>query len=148
MDVKEAQDAFYEHLDEGVECPVCNRKAKVYRYSISSSMAQALITIVKSKDEWVHIPSLELAQSKPAAATSRLRHWNLIEEKPLRRGDGGRAGYWKATNLGISFANNQSAVQKYAHIFNNEVITKTGDYIQIEDALDNSFDYNELMEAV
>jgi hypothetical protein len=81
---------------------------------------------------------------------AKLRYWGLIEEEPVRRDDGGRAGWWQITDRGEQFVRGTLKVPKYALIFDGRLLRldETGGYVTITDALGKKFDWTELMTGV
>jgi hypothetical protein len=150
ISLKEARDRLFDLLAEGetVECDCCFQTARVYSRLLDSRMAAGLIAIYRHPAEWVHIPTLanemELG-NQLGGVLAKLRYWGLLEEEKARREDGGRAGYWRITDKGRAFVERRIKVEKYAKIYNNEVLGRTGKDISIDDALGQRFRYDELM---
>ncbi len=131
--------------NEGATCPCCGQFAKIYRRTITSGMARALILFYREggTKEWVHGPTL-LGGAR--ADEAKLRYWNLIEEATGKRDDGGRAGYWRVTRRGERFVNGTLVLPKYALVFNGDLIEfDDEEHVDIIDALGTRFDYAELM---
>jgi hypothetical protein len=78
---------------------------------------------------------------------AKLRYWSLIEEDPAKREDGGRAGWWKVTDLGEAFVRRTIKVPKHALIFNGRLqrLDDSSGYVTVIDALGKKFDWSELM---
>ena len=91
--IGEVRDWLREHVEKGAECPLCHQFAKVYRRTITSAMARALVLIWHEggwgKRLYVHVPSIDPARGGDVA---KLEHWGLIEEERVARPDGGRGG--------------------------------------------------------
>ena len=133
-------------LDGGHPCPCCTQLAKVYRRTIHATMARSLIVMYRrSPTEIVHLPSL--FPRRAAADVPKLRHWGLIEEEAATREDGGRAGYWRVTPTGGAFVRQQLTVPKYAHVYDNRLLSLQGADVSVVDCLGKRFDYRELMNA-
>jgi hypothetical protein len=130
--------------DNGVHCPCCGQFAKVYRRTITSSMARSLILLYRAggTTEWVHGPTI---LGGLRADEGKLRYWGLLQESAERRDDGGRAGYWRVTGKGARFVNGQLKVPAYAFIYDSELQDFDGPRISIRTALGTRFDYDELM---
>lgn len=141
----EAVEWLEERLEEGAECPCCGQYAKVYRNrTISGRMASDLITAYKAvgDGEWFRLPDFDTTHE-----TSKLSHWELIEEKPGLRDDGAKhAGWWRITSRGRQFVLNQIAVPKRAMIYNGELLgLDDAESVTITDVLGTKFNYAELM---
>ena len=133
------------HLREGAKCPACRQTAKVYRRNINSTMARAIIKLYLhgGAHDFVHAPSLP----GDTHEISQLSWWGLVEEERVTRADGGRAGYWKLTELGLRFVTRREGVEQYALIYDGTLIRLEGDIRNIEDCLGARFNYSELMLA-
>lgn len=137
-------------VDEGHTCPLCKQFAKVYRRKINSTQARALIIIHRQcGTDWAYLPSLRMALAPHHSNEEpKLRYWGLLEERPINRGDGGRAGEWRVTELGQRFVKGEVTVQKYARIYNGHCLGFVGERISIREALGDKFNYDELMVGV
>lgn len=131
-------------VDEGVSCPLCTQHVQVYRRKINSGMARSLIAMYRvGALDWVHLPTQIGARSREEG---KLAYWELVEEEKARRPDGGRAGYWRVTPKGESFLRNQMSIPKYARVYNGRCLgLDYSEMVTIKDALNNKFDYAELM---
>jgi hypothetical protein len=133
--------------DEGTTCPLCEQTVKVYRRKITSTMARSLIEMYRAAGkDWAHLPTVISSQR---ADEGKLAYWGLLEEEKVRRPDGGRAGYWRVTDLGELFIQGNLAVPKYARVYNGRCLSLvTTEKVTIKDALGTKFDYAELMAGV
>lgn len=128
----------------GARCPLCEQHAKVYKRTINSGQAQSLIRIHRMVGQgWIHV-SLIGAKSREEG---KLAYWGLLEEQIGSGHHGGRAGYWRLTQLGEQFVKGQAFVAKYALVYNGRCLGFEGGAISIQDALGKDFDYNELMRS-
>lgn len=136
------------HVDDGVRCPACDQMAKVYKRPLHSGVARVLIAMYHDDSDpegWVYIPSLRGIEL--GGDTAKARYWGLIEERPERRDDGGRAGWWRLTNLGRSFVRGTVSIPKYARIYDGRCLGLKGDPVTIRDVLGQKFNYDDLMGA-
>lgn len=139
----QARDWLRQRVDEGAKCPLCQQHAKVYRRKLNSGMARSLILMYRNAGrDWIHIPTQLPARSREEG---KLRYWGLAEEAKVEREDGGRAGWWRVTSMGVQFVLGSLVVPKYAHIYDDRLLRLSGDPITIVDALGEKFDYAELM---
>ena len=129
---------------ETKRCPTCKRTAKVYHRTINSGQARSLITMYNiAGDDWVHLPTQLSARSREEG---KLRYWGLVEEQQTVREDGGRAGYWRLTPLGVKFVRNRVKVPSHVWVYNAECVGVDREHeISIIDALGNDFNYFELI---
>lgn len=133
-----------ERADAGATCPVCEQNVKVYRRKINSGMARSLIQMYRAGGlEFIHVPTAIGARSREEG---KLAYWALVEEEKVRRPDGGRAGYWRVTELGELFILGKVSMPKYARVYNGRVLSLLpAEQVTIKDALGTKFDYHELM---
>ena len=132
---------------DGAKCPVCNRFTKVYKRTITSSMAIFLIKFWnRHKDFEFHQVTKEKDYNF-CGDYGKLAYWGLM--KP--RGDIGESsrysGYWKITDIGLKFVKNELKLRKYCLVYDNRVIAMKGDEISIKSALTNKFNYEEIFSA-
>lgn len=156
--IEEAKQFLRDHFDEGVECPVCKQRVKLYHRQITSSMAYGLIIIhryflANPEDEYVHTPSLAQNQNIPMAIFggdfSKLRFWGLIEPMPGDREDGSwRNGWWGITDKGIKFVKHEILVPSSLAIYNQKPLGLEGEYVSIKDTLGKRFNFDELMSGL
>jgi hypothetical protein len=147
--LKAAKAWLRERVDEGERCPCCTQFAKVYKRTISSSQAYALISMYKTAGyDFVHFPTL-LNKGKRYRANdeTKLQYWELIEEEFAVRPDGGRSGYWRITPKGVEFLMRRITVPKFARVYDNRCLGYLGPEVTIDDALRNRFNYDEMMAA-
>lgn len=145
-EAKEALRAALMH-GEAVECPVCTQLAKIYKRQINAGSARALIVAYRTYGkEYGHVPSLEHI-ARIGGEWAGLARWSLVEELQEKREDGGRAGWWRVTDLGERFVLDTLRVPKYVRIYDNRVLGHEGELVGIRDALGHTFDYTELMNS-
>ena len=130
----------------GAPCPCCTQFTKVYKRKLNSSMARALITMLRREPVgWFHAPPMLSALGGDWA---KMAYWGLIEQSAEPSTTGGKtAGVWRMTDAGRRFARAESAVQKYARLYDGRCLGFDGPSIGVRDALGSKFDYDELMEG-
>lgn len=155
--LNEARQELNRGLDKGVRCQCCGQFAKIYRRKLNSGMARWLIalyqaSIAKPEQPFFHVNSLMkivAAQSQNITYGSsdfgKLRHWEMIEEKPNADVTKKQSGYWKITDDGKAFVRRQRKVQKYVLLYNNNCVGFDGPDISIIDSLGSHFSYSDLM---
>jgi hypothetical protein len=127
----------------GHPCPVCTQLAKVYKRTINAGMARSMIVMWKvAGTDFQHVPTTVGGKSREEG---KLRYWGLVEEELATRADGGRAGYWRLTDLGADFVHGRVRVPKYARVYDERCLNLTGPPVSIKDALGKKFNYAELM---
>ncbi len=106
------------------------------------------VAYVEVGKKWAHITTVHPRLAGNGGDLSKLRHWNLIEEKDERRADGGRAGWWRITDEGEQYLQNKLSVPKYVLIYNGRILGFDGPNVSIMDALGTKFNYQQLMAGV
>lgn len=151
----EAKQMVREGRETGVPCPCCEQFCKVYKRRLSSSMARALIEIVKVQEKspgvkWLHVHKI-LTEQKLGGSNdfALLRHWELVEEKPVdaMRDTGRTSGMWRVKPLGIAFARGLVPATSHIFLYNNRLEGFSDSEITIQEALGKKFNYQELMYA-
>lgn len=143
----DARDWLRQRVDKGEPCPCCTQMVKVYRRKINAGMARSLIAMYAvGQRGWVHLPTQIGARSREEG---KLAYWGLIEERALRRGDGGRAGEWRVTEKGEAFIRGKITVPKYARIFDGRLLNLDySERVTIKEVIGDAFDYNQMMQGV
>jgi hypothetical protein len=147
MTLGEARVLLRELVEEGHACPCCTQFAKVYRRKINATMAATLLKLYRAAGGdtvFVHTPSLP----GDTHEASQLEWWGLIEEEQRIRPDSGRAGWWRLTARGMSFALGGIDVPKYARIYDHRLLQLVGEPVSIHDCLGSRFNYAELMAGI
>lgn len=145
MTLGEARARLRELVEDGHTCPCCSQFAKVYPRRVHSTMARALIALYRrgAADDYIHAPSATKRDAN--AETAKLVYWNLIEQAPGKREDGGRPGWYRLTPFGHDFVRGHATVQRTAHVYDNRVLRRSGPQVTIQDCLGDKFNYAELM---
>jgi hypothetical protein len=142
--LQQAIDYVQQGLDKGVTCPCCNQYCKLYKRALNSGMALWLIELVKKHEhaqDWVDVRTIDLRGGDYA----KLVHWGLTENKSNDDLTKRTSGFWRPTQDGIDFAYKRLQVLSHVMLYNNIVVEFDGDYITIDEALGEKFDYSELM---
>jgi len=158
-----------EGLSDGIVCPCCHQYAREYRRKLNSGMALALIGLVRlwltAQDQaetylgpyhgaWIHLTQINewvrrgqsiRGSSNPCGDFAKLRYWGLIEEEPNEDPGKRKSGSWRPSATGTLFVKGLITVHGYARVYNGECAGLEGDPVSIRDALDDQFDYAELM---
>lgn len=131
----------------GAICPTCTQHSQVYRWSLYSTAAQALILFYRigGINDFVHSNQLKDHGYRGQGDAARLRMWELVEREAEARDDGGRSGYWRVTPHGERFVRGTGTIHRYAFIYAGRVLHFDGDQVTIHDALGKRFSYDEIM---
>lgn len=155
MPLKQARDELREQAETGGRCPCCSQWAQVYYRTINAGMAAGVVGLYRwalaHPGEFAHLPTV---LGRRSAEEAKLRYWGLIEEESALRPDGGRAGYWRLTEYGASWALGRIRLPRYVRVYDGRRLSKpqatsrSGKLrpdVGIRDALGTKFDYDELM---
>lgn len=132
---------------QGTKCPCCDGMAKVYKRRLNSTIARALIWIVRKSGKefaWVHVSKDAPRWIVASNQWSLLLHWGLIEAPP---GDDAHLGMWRALPKGQDFVLERTTVPTHVLIYNNTFLGFTGPNFTIRDALGKRFLYSEIFET-
>lgn len=147
MTLADAREILRTLAEDGHACPLCTQNVKVYRRKVSSNMAAMLIRMWREGGrEYVYLP--DLRRGNDGMDQTVMQFFGLIEEEKTRREDGGRAGWWRVTDLGDAFLHARGVIRKYAHVYNGRCLRLSGDSVTIRTALGTKFNYEELMAGV
>lgn len=139
-----------ERWERGINCPCCDQLAKVYPRTIYSTLARHLIKawvhVRGEQPMWFHLPT---AIGRQAGDAAKAAHWGLIEAMPdTVREDGGRAGWWRFTELGAAWVRGAAVVPKHAYVYDHQLLKLEGPPWTVQQALGKRFDLRELMQPV
>lgn len=141
---------------KGIICPCCGQLAKVYRRSITRSMAKVMVAMYDANREeptgWRDVPEvLRLTPYLRGPASQggdwgKLVYWGLVERWAEDRGDGStRCGKARLTDLGISFLRRKATVQRYAYVYDSECVGLGGPDVGIDDSLPRDFNFQDIL---
>ncbi len=149
--IESVRKKFMDRIKNGSEedCPCCGRYTKVYHRQIYSSMAVQLIQLYRlgGDKEFVHVRRLLIKGTTGVGDFSKFAYWKLIEGMPKDDIKKHTSGYWMLTDIGVEFVKGVIGVQRYAIVYDSNVIGFSGSMRRITDCLDEAFDYEELMGA-
>jgi hypothetical protein len=150
----EARAALRVAYIKGANCPCCKQFVKLYKRTISSSMAAGLCMVARAKTvgEPFHLESFFRSVSPEydvGGDFAKVRFWDFIESIEGLKEDGNPDnGMYKLTESGRRFVYDKVETIKYVWIFANKVREYGKDqYVTIHDCLQrsNKFDYDKLM---
>jgi hypothetical protein len=134
------------NVEEGTRCPCCNQMAKVYRRRVNSQQVRALLLLYRKRStQFAHVTTVDKSLEGNGGDLSKLRYWGLTEEMPETRPDGGRAGYWRVTELGEKWILERATVARYARIYDGKLLSLDGPQTNVRQALGTKFDLSALM---
>lgn len=135
---------------EGTTCLCCGQTVKLYKRSITSSMAYSLIKYSENQvGAYKHAQTYFHERGHMYAGGGdfpKLRFWGLIEKRGDSKEDGNpNSGYYAITQKGLNFVNNDITVPKYMYIYLNKVRKQSEEQVNIVESLGNSFRYSDLV---
>lgn len=142
----DAQEWLRRRLDnDGAVCPCCKRVARIYRRKVHSNMVRGLIAMYRAgaADDYVHAPTVN--RSSANVDTAKNVYWGLIEEAPEKREDGGRAGWYRLTPLGVDWLLGRATIPTFAVTYADRLLGHDGPPRSVQEALGTKFDYADLM---
>lgn len=134
-------------LEEGAKCPVCNRYTKIYKRSITSSMAIFLIKFWNRHKNYHYHEVKNTKEYFHCGDYGKLAYWGLLKSKGNPGIASKSSGYWAITEKGERFARNRLEVPKYCYVYDNNVLSLKGDPVSITDCLTNKYSYEEIFTA-
>ena len=133
----------------GATCPSCNKFVKVYTRKLNSGMARTLIHIYrqarKTNNEWLDVLHHCTNIGFVAGEVGKLVWWGLLQKHTGKAKDGNSNGLYRMTRKGSMFVKQRITVPSYAVEYMSKVEKFEGDDTDIIQALDNEFNYRELM---
>jgi len=144
-----------EHKD-GVVCPCCEQRAKIYKRKLNAKMVLALIDLVDlylSQDtrDWINIHDVKKIQGRPGGGDfAKLRYFDLIVEKerdPEADGDQRSSGYWKPTKKGHLFVLGKWTVPEAVFLYDEKLVREAERETDVRTALGKQYSYAEVMAA-
>ena len=152
MTLMEAREQWQHTIEnDGGHCPCCDRWGKMYRRGINRVMAGSIVWLAhhSADGEWVDVPRRAPRFVLASNQLPTMRWWKLCERYdvvPMSTAEDKRfSGYWRVTELGKRWANNEIAVPKYVWTYNDTVIKFEGPDVKVSECLDEGFSYNEVM---
>jgi len=141
----EAKQYLRNNFKTGTECPCCGKYVKAYKRKLNAGMCRALIIIYKltKNGNTIHVQSkfTELGLRATTMDYAYLEKWSLIEQK-------GDNGYWKVTQRGKEFVEDDIDLPEYALVYNGNVYKWADNLVNIETALTEEFYLEEIMKIV
>ncbi len=147
MPLAEAKTWFFDRLDDGAQCPTCERSATVYRRRITSDMVRALLAMYRSaRLNWCYLPAIEHEWNGRQEAM--LAYWGLIEQatKDNRETGAPTRGWWRVTDQGRDYLRGNLSVRQTALVYNGKVRGFDGPLVTVTDAANKTFDLASLLE--
>lgn len=147
MTLGDARAWLRSRIRDGERCPCCRQMAKIYKRKLYAAPARALVMLFRRAGrEPAHITTLDRSLAGNGGDISKLRYWGLVEEEPAYRPDGGRAGWWRVTDLGQQWIEGEITVPQFVGVYDTSRIGKPfGTPVTIQQALGERFNLADLM---
>ena len=147
--IADEQKRIREELNAGTECRACHRLAKLNKKKLSGKMLQGLIILYNRnlKEPGVYQKVLSIKDTLIVADVPKLRNWGMIERPYNADKKKKTAGMWRITQVGIEFVLGRSKAKEAMYTYNNEVLRWAEEMVYIHEAIDNTFDYREVLET-
>lgn len=146
-----------ENWEEGVACPCCSQKVKLYRRRVNAGMAEVLVALARETVRrrvnpqhrpYVHVER-ELVRGNELLECARdwttLKFWVLIE--PLGDGSARRtAGEWRITEFGLWVVSHpdRPLLHDFVEVFNDRPRGASEEKCSLLDALRRPFRWEEV----
>lgn len=136
------------HSRDGMICPCCDQRAKVYRRKFSAAMCRGLIWLYHEggAHRFVHVnekaPRWLIGFGGYFALAEK---WGLIEDVENTDERKRRSGMWRLTPIGVAFVECRVRIATHVEVYNNEAIGWSDEHATIEQLLADRFSYAEIM---
>jgi hypothetical protein len=149
VDLVDARAQFFHDAakPKGTYCPCCDKFGKVYVRPFNSGMARTLVWLYQNARGFVHLPSTAPKSILTDNQVGKLAFWYMAENEVNEDTKKKRSGVWRITSVGIDFVEGNKTVPSHVVEYNHEVWHYSDDFISIEHALGEPFDYRKLMQA-
>jgi hypothetical protein len=150
----EARELVAREQENGIICPCCGRRVKVYKRRLYGAQVEVLMLMYDyftSHEGWLHVPSYLNGRGVKARGGdwAKMKHWSLIVSSLEVRKDGSdRAGRWRITERGCQFVERQIAVPAYYLSDKNRVVGWADQQVYIDQIASKRFNYAELMRKI
>lgn len=131
---------------DGCNCPVCDRKAKWGRRSLSKKQARALINLYKHTQPGEFKHNTEFADNPgDGDEIAKCRYWGLVETGGTAAKEKIHTGHWRLTPHGRWFVQGKCTIIKYVWVYQSEARGWEGPQVSIYDCLKQKFDIREVL---
>lgn len=141
------------NLVKGSTCPCCSKWAQVYWRTIHADVGKFLIYLYRAMlmekgpgfQRWVHIRDLPgQTGNKASTDAAYMVHWGLVRKKD-DNDMGKKGGFYILTDLGVRFVLDNERVPRRKRIYANRVTETDETPISISEAVNEKFNYRDLM---
>jgi len=140
-----------------IRCPTCDKHAEMYHRALGFGLIYILVTQYhKEGQAFVHTPSvvpeyvmITMKSGKQKKVSLRegakLAWWGLMEEEKRLRPDGGRAGFWRVTDLAVQFIEGNVKMPSHCWEYQGWQELDRRRYVTCQEALGKRFDLDALL---
>ncbi len=145
--LQEEKERIGAEREKGTHCKCCGQFVKTYKRKLNVGMCVVLIYLCKSGiKDFIHVEHFIKEKGLPQSFRAdfhKLTLWKILEAQTENGNP--NTGYYKITEKGKCFARNEIEVPESVFIYNNKVEGFSEATINIKAALQNKFNYEELM---
>ena len=146
--LRDAKRMVKERALEGITCPCCNQLAKIYVRQINDKNVRFLMNLVRlgryEEGGWVHFKRCMVGNSRDYGF---LANFGLAETAVNFDTTKKASGYWRTTEDGILFVNDELCIPKKIKVYDNHVLWRSKILVDVHHCLGKKFDYEELMRS-
>lgn len=144
--IADARRILNERAKDGMTCPCCNQLVKIYKRKLNANMVRFLIDLVlehHTARSWVSY----LACRFLGRDYNYLQLFGLAKTRKNTDKTKKSSGMWKPTEDGINFVAGRNTAPEYVKVYNNRVIRTSKKRVTVREALQNKFNYDDLMKG-
>lgn len=139
MSVEAARAEVFTNLDEGTICPCCDRRARSYKFSLTSSLVRVLnaLAIYVNYTPGVSVHPNEFkhlinTRAYTFAKFPQVAYFGLTER-------GKRTGEWQLTPKGVAFLQGRTTIPAYLTRYNNTNLSESEQRLTVNDLNERRF---------
>tara|TARA_R110000868_G_scaffold106636_4_gene292328 strand:+ start:6313 stop:6810 length:498 start_codon:yes stop_codon:yes gene_type:complete len=144
--LQESREAWSNAIEgDGGYCPCCDRWGKIYPRHFNSSMARALLWLVREGADWTDVPNTAPKWLTRTNQLPTVRWWGLIERQESDDPTVKHSGVWRPTERGSNFAHGRTTIPRVVFTYNAQVVRFGEEKMRVEEAFKTQFDYAQVM---
>ena len=136
-------------LEQGLDCPCCERFIKVYTRRLSEGMARWLVWLYfvwceSDDDGWDTTPPKKL-RLWFGGDYHKLKHWGFVEQRTNTDKKKKTSGVWRITQWGRDFVDGTMAAPAYVRLLTDERVRFSDENVLFHQLYGTHFDIREVM---
>lgn len=134
---------------KGERCPCCERYAQVYKRKLSKPVVRQLYKLLSlgGDKNFIHASKLISPGVTGSGDLGKAKYWGLVEQKPHHPDEKKSSGFWKLTEMGVFFLNEEAYIRKTLYIYNDKIIKQSSEELLVSDIREAGFDYQKLLKG-